>query len=95
MKIDKNTLHKIAHLARIQILPGEEEGYMKDLEEILTWVEKLNELDTDGIEPLTNMSFEINALREDEKGEPLSHERALKNAPKKDQDHFRVPKVLE
>ncbi|MEQ9303100.1 MAG: Asp-tRNA(Asn)/Glu-tRNA(Gln) amidotransferase subunit GatC [Marinoscillum sp.] len=95
MKIDKATLQKIAHLARIEIDPAKEESYIKDLEEILTWVEKLNELNTDGVEPLTNMSFEINAFRSDEQSNTISHERALKNAPKKDSDYFRVPKVLE
>lgn len=95
MKIDKETLHKIAHLARLDIDPSKEESYIKDLEEILTWVEKLNELDTDGVEPLTNMSFEVNAFREDVKKQTITHEQALKNAPKKDADYFRVPKVLE
>ena len=95
MKIDKETLYKIAHLARLEIAPEKEAGYIKDLEEILTWVEKLNELDTDGIEPLTNMSFEINAFREDVKEEALPHERALRHAPDKDEDYFRVPKVIE
>lgn len=95
MKIDKQTLHKMAHLARLEIDPSKEDGYIKDLEEVLTWVEKLNELDTDGIEPLTNMSFEVNAFREDVKQQTITHEQALKNAPKKDEDYFRVPKVLE
>ena len=95
MKIDHLTLQKFAHLARIEIDPSKEKEYIKDLEEILTWVEKLNELDTEGIEPLTNMSFEMNAFREDKVGDTLSRERALKHAPKKDQNYFRVPKVLE
>lgn len=95
MKIDKETLHKIAHLARLEIDPKKEDGYVKDLEDILTWVEKLNELDTEGVEPLTNMSFEKNVLREDERKKTISHEQALKNAPDKDNDYFRVPKVLE
>jgi aspartyl-tRNA(Asn)/glutamyl-tRNA(Gln) amidotransferase subunit C len=58
-------------------------------------VEKLNEVDTTGVEPLTTMSYEINMLRDDEVKEHLSHERALKNAPKKDADYFRVPKVID
>jgi aspartyl-tRNA(Asn)/glutamyl-tRNA(Gln) amidotransferase subunit C len=62
---------------------------------IVNWVEKLKEVNTDGVEPLTTMSYEVNVLREDEVKEHLSHERALKNAPKKDSDYFRVPKVLE
>ncbi|WP_421875234.1 Asp-tRNA(Asn)/Glu-tRNA(Gln) amidotransferase subunit GatC [Marinoscillum sp.] len=95
MKIDKETLHKIAHLARLELDPKKEDAYIKDLEEVLTWVEKLNELDTEGVEPLTNMSFEVNAFRHDEVDNTLEHDRALKNAPKHDEDHFRVPKVLE
>ena len=59
------------------------------------WLEKLKEVDTENVEPLTTMSHEINVLREDEVKEHLSHERALKNAPKKDSDYFRVPKVLD
>lgn len=95
MKVDKETLRKIAHLARLDIKEEDEEGMIKDLTEILNWVEQLNEIDTEGVEPLTNMSHEINMLREDSVGEHLDHERALKNAPKRDDDHFRVPKVIE
>lgn len=95
MKIDKATLQKIAHLSRLEIDPNKEDQHIKDLEEVLTWVEKLNELDTDGVEPLTNMSFEVNAFRTDEVSNTIEHERALRNAPDKDEDHFKVPKVLE
>jgi aspartyl-tRNA(Asn)/glutamyl-tRNA(Gln) amidotransferase subunit C len=95
MNIDKETLRKIAHLARLDIKPEDEEGMIKDLTEILDWVEQLNEVDTEGVEPLTNMTHEINMLREDAVGEHLDHGRALKNAPKKDEDYFRVPKVIE
>ena len=62
---------------------------------IVTWVEKLNEVNTDGVEPLTTMSHEINALRTDEVKTHLPHDKALLNAPEKDADYFRVPKVLE
>ena len=62
---------------------------------IVSWVDKLGELDTKDVEPLTSMSYEINALREDEVGDHLPHELALKNAPAKDNDYFRVPKVIE
>jgi len=66
----------------------------KDLNEILTWVEQLNEVDTDGVEPLTHMSHEVNVFREDVAREHLDHEKALESAPKKDKDFFRVPKFL-
>jgi len=95
MKIDRSLLDKIAHLSRLEFDEKDAEKMMQDMTAIVEWVEKLKEVNTDGVEPLTTMSHEINALREDEVKEHLSHERALKNAPKKDSDYFRVPKVLE
>jgi aspartyl-tRNA(Asn)/glutamyl-tRNA(Gln) amidotransferase subunit C len=95
MKIDKQTLQKIAHLARLEFEEAGAEAMMADLSNILDWVEKLNEVDTEGVEPLTHMSVEVNILREDLPQEPLPRERGLKNAPDKDTDYFRVPKVLE
>lgn len=95
MNLDKETLEKIAHLARLHFEEKEEESMLSSMNEILTWVEKLNEIDTSNIEPLTQMSSEVNAFREDRVGTHLSHEDALKNAPKKDSDYIRVPKVLE
>lgn len=95
MNIDKELLNKIAHLARLEFDENTAEEMMSDMSKIITWVEKLNEVDTEGVEPLTTMSHEVNALREDEPRPHLSHDKALKNAPKKDSDYFRVPKVLE
>jgi aspartyl-tRNA(Asn)/glutamyl-tRNA(Gln) amidotransferase subunit C len=95
MNIDRETLRKIAHLARLDFNQADEEGMIRDLTEILDWVEQLNEVDTEGVEPLTSMSQEVNMFRDDEVGEHLDHERALKNAPDKDNDYFRVPKVIE
>lgn len=95
MKITKETISKIAHLSRLEI-DEEQAGKMSEsLSDIVTWVEKLNELDTEGVEPLFTMSEEVNVWREDETGEHLDHDKALKLAPKKDSDYFRVPKVLE
>jgi aspartyl-tRNA(Asn)/glutamyl-tRNA(Gln) amidotransferase subunit C len=95
MKIDRPLLDKIAHLARLEFAEKDAEKMMRDMSEIVEWVEKLNEVNTDGVEPLTSMSHEINVLREDEVKDHLDHDRALRNAPKKDDDYFRVPKVLE
>lgn len=95
MKINKEILTKIAHLARLEFDESNTEKMVKDLNGILAFVEKLNEVNTEGVEPLTTMSHEINVLREDEPEPHLSHERALRNAPQKDSDYFRVPKVLE
>lgn len=95
MKINRELLDKIAHLSRLEFDEKDAEKMMKDMSEIVEWVEKLKEVNTEGVEPLTTMSQEVNALREDEINEHLSHERALLHAPKKDADYFRVPKVLE
>jgi aspartyl-tRNA(Asn)/glutamyl-tRNA(Gln) amidotransferase subunit C len=95
MKIDLNTVKKIAHLARLEFDEEGAEKMQKDMTQILDWEEQLNEIDTEGVEPITTMSSEENVLREDVVGEHLSHERGLLNAPQRDSDYFRVPKVLE
>jgi aspartyl-tRNA(Asn)/glutamyl-tRNA(Gln) amidotransferase subunit C len=95
MQIDRALLDKIAHLSRLEFDEKDAGKMMRDMSEIVTWVEHLKEVNTDGVEPLTTMSHEINALREDEVKEHLTHERALQHAPKKDADYFRVPKVIE
>ncbi|MDQ3393022.1 MAG: Asp-tRNA(Asn)/Glu-tRNA(Gln) amidotransferase subunit GatC [Bacteroidota bacterium] len=95
MQIDKETLRKIAHLARLDFEASAEKEMISSMTEILTWVEKLNEINTDDVEPLTHMSMEVNSMRDDVLLPPLDHEKGLKNAPKRDNDYFRVPKVLE
>lgn len=95
MKITRELLDKIAHLARLELNEKDAEKMMQDMTAIVSWMEKLNEVNTDGVEPLTSMSHEVNALREDEVKNHLDHADALKNAPKKDLDYFRVPKVLD
>lgn len=95
MDIDKETLKKIAHLARLNLDDNGGEAMLKSITDIISWVEKLNEINTDNVEPLTNMASEVNVLREDVVKPHLSHKDALKNAPKKDSDYIRVPKVLE
>ena len=95
MKVDKSTLEKVAHLARVEVPEDMEQEIMADLEKILTWVEKLKEVDTSGVEALTHMSFEHNALREDTPNNTLTREEGLINAPQHDGEHFQVPKVLD
>jgi aspartyl-tRNA(Asn)/glutamyl-tRNA(Gln) amidotransferase subunit C len=95
MKIDKDSIKKIAHLARLEFDENGVEKMSKDMSKILDWVEKLNEINTEDVEPLTTMSTEINVMREDQIANQLDHEAGLKNAPKSDSDYFRVPKVLE
>jgi aspartyl-tRNA(Asn)/glutamyl-tRNA(Gln) amidotransferase subunit C len=95
MEINRELLDKIAHLARLEFEEKEAQKMMADMTTIVNWMEQLNEINTEGVEPLTSMSHEVNATREDAVLPHLNHEAALKNAPKKDSDYFRVPKVLE
>ena len=95
MKVDQETLHKIAHLARLEVKPDEEAELLNSLNGVLTWMEQLNEVDTTGVEPLTHISAETNVLRDDVAGNQLSREQALANAPQHSKQFFEVPKVLE
>lgn len=94
MKVDKDTIRKIAHLARLDFEEKEGDAILKDFNKILDWMDKLNEVPTDHVEPLIHMSSEVNILREDVAKNSLKHEDALSVAPKKDSDYFRVPKFL-
>ena len=95
MEVNKELVEKIAHLARLELSASEKAEMSQELTNILDWVDKLNEVDTTGVEPLIHMSEEMNVLREDIRQPHLSHEEALKNAPKKDSNYIRVPKVIE
>lgn len=95
MSTDIQTIRKLAHLARLEISEEKEQEMLGDLNKIRNWVDKLRELDTENIEPLTHMTAEVNVMREDVAQNTITHEEALSNAPKKDSDYFRVPKVLE
>jgi aspartyl-tRNA(Asn)/glutamyl-tRNA(Gln) amidotransferase subunit C len=95
MQLDNALLEKLAHLARLELSPAEAEAMLADMNAILAWVEKLQEVDTTGVQPLTSMSHEINALREDRVGEHLNRAKAFENAPATDGQFFTVPKVLE
>jgi len=95
MDIDKKTVSDIAHLARLELDTNQTEEMASEMTKILGWMEMLNEVNTDNVKPLVHISEEVNVLREDEVKNELEHERGLKNAPKKDSNYFRVPKVIE
>lgn len=80
-------------MAKLKIKEGEEGAMIKYLSRVTAWVEKLNELSTEGIDPLENMSSEQNVFAGDEPALPLSRESALKNAPGHDSEYFRVPSI--
>ncbi len=94
MNLDTETLRKIAHLSRLELAEEDEQKMKDSLNSIITWVEKLSELDTTGVAPLTHLTQEINALREDVVANMLSREQGLENAPLHDGAFFRVPKVI-
>lgn len=95
MKVDSETLQKIAHLARLDLDPAEEGALLESLNGVLTWMEQLNELDTTGVEPLTHISDGLNVLREDIVAHQLPREQTLVNAPQHDEQFFQVPNVME
>ena len=95
MSTDIQTIRGLAHLARLEFNETKEQEMLSDLNKILNWMDKLNELNTDHVEPLIHMTEEVNVMREDVAKNTVTHEEALRNAPKKDSDYFRVPKVLE
>jgi aspartyl-tRNA(Asn)/glutamyl-tRNA(Gln) amidotransferase subunit C len=95
MKITEELIDHIAHLARLEFQGEDKVSIKKDMERMIEFVDKLSEVDTTHVEPLIFMSEEINRLREDEPKVTVTHDEALLNAPKKDSDYFRIPKVLD
>jgi aspartyl-tRNA(Asn)/glutamyl-tRNA(Gln) amidotransferase subunit C len=95
MTIDKETVEKVAQLARLELTEAEKEETMQDMSKILDFMAKLNEVDTTGVEPLVYMTAGANVLREDVVKHEITHEEALENAPKHDADYFLVAKVIE
>ncbi|MCW8814998.1 MAG: Asp-tRNA(Asn)/Glu-tRNA(Gln) amidotransferase subunit GatC [Chlorobium sp.] len=84
----------IAELARLSFTDTEKEKMTSELNAILQYVEKLDEVDTDGVEPLSSIHDEVNVLRDDIRQESIPNETALLNAPDKLDRFFRVPKVI-
>ncbi|MDC0453260.1 Asp-tRNA(Asn)/Glu-tRNA(Gln) amidotransferase subunit GatC [Alphaproteobacteria bacterium] len=95
MKLDINTINKIAKLARIKLSEEEARDLLKDMSSILDWVEQLNEVNTDTIEPLTNISSSILPKRKDDSKDVNSSDEILQNSPDKLEGYFAVPKVVE
>ena len=95
MKITEDTVDKIAHLARLEVNADEKQELIGDMTRILDFMDKLNEVDTSNVEPLIYMTDEKNVLRKDVVKDTVSKEDALLNAPQKDSDYFKVPKVIK
>lgn len=95
MEVNDAMVDKLAHLARLKFNQTEKQEIKTDLQRMIVFVEKLNELDLENVEPLLHMSGEVNVLREDEVKGSVSRSEALKNAPLHDEHFFKVPKVIK
>ncbi len=95
MKISKQEVEHVAKLARLELTEQEKEKLTDQLSNILTYVEKLNELDTKGIEPTSHVLDIRNVMRDDVSRPSLPQDRALANAPEKAAGHYKVPKIIE
>lgn len=95
MEVNDALIEKLAHLSRLKFNEAEKEEIKNDLKKMIAFIEKLNELDTTGVEPLLHMTEEVNVLREDEVEVSITREQALQNAPLHDGQYFKVPKVIK
>lgn len=94
MKLDKNTVKRIADLSKLEFTSDETTAILKDMNQMLEFIDQLKELDTSNIDPLIHMTEDENILREDDAITGASQQEALKNAPSKDSTYFKIPKVL-
>ena len=95
MTIDTKTVAKIAHLARIKVNETDQQKIAGELNNIINWIEQLNEVDVSGIEPLANVNDKALRWREDKVTDGDKAQDILANAPAKTADFFTVPKVVE
>lgn len=107
MKVTEKDVNYVADLANLELTDQERQRMVKDLDSILTYIARLNELDTSNVSPMTQVFSDTSAAvtestqgpdrswREDELRPCLPHKEALENAPVKDKDFFKVPKVIE
>ena len=95
MNIDTKIVDEVAHLARLEFDDKAKEEIIGDMNRMLSFVDKLSKLDTTNVEPLIYMTDEVNVMRDDEPVVTITQEEALKNAPKRDSDYYKAPKVIE
>lgn len=94
-EVNDKVIDQLAHLARLEFNEQDREQIRNDINRMLKFVEKLNEISTDTVEPLVHMTNESITLRPDVIQPALTQNDALKNAPLKDSDYFKVPKVID
>jgi aspartyl-tRNA(Asn)/glutamyl-tRNA(Gln) amidotransferase subunit C len=94
MQVTNELVEKIAHLARLKIAPADMESTKNDLQKMIAFVDKLNDVDTTGVTPALHASENINVLRADEPNHMLHQQQALQNAPQHNGVFFKVPRVI-
>ena len=95
MEVNNKLIQDLSRLAKLKFDTSSAEKMKEDLEKMIGFVDKLSEIDTEGIEPLVYLSKEENVLRTDYISNEVSQEDVLKNAPEKDSDYFKIPTVLK
>ena len=95
MSVTKSDVEHIAKLAKLEIEDSEINEFTSQLNQILEYIEKLNELDTENVKPLTHPVEGVNVFREDKLKESVSTDDALKNSASKTDKYFKVPKVIK
>ena len=95
MEVNDAMIANLANLARLHFSEEEKEEIKSDLQRMIAFIDKLNELNTDGVEPVLHMSDSTNVFREDEIQGSITREEGLKNAPASDGVFFKVPKVIK
>lgn len=95
IKVDDKLIDDLAKLAKLKFDKKSSEKIKADLDRILTFINAISKVNTDEVDPLIYLSEEVNVLRNDEITNEVSQKDALKNAPQKDSDYFKVPTVLK
>lgn len=95
MSIDNETVKRVAFLSRLKVEDNKIEATKEEFNKILSWIEELNEVNTDNVEPLISVNDTTLRLRDDEITDGGCQEAVLANAPDKEYDYFAVPKVVE
>ena len=95
MNVNDVLIEKLANLSRLQFDESEKEEIKADLEQMIGFIDKLNELDTTGVAPLLHMTENVNVFREDEVKGEINREDVFRNAPLHDEEFFKVPKVIK
>lgn len=95
MKVDDALIEKLANLSRLEFAEEEKASIKNDLEKMIGFIDKLNELDTSGVAPLLHMSNNVNIFRNDTVNGEISRKDVFKNAPLHDDEFFKVPKVIK